>query len=85
MPTEQESPLEFIATDDLIAEIKRRHKAFFLVARPNGENSYDWRSHQSGDIIDCLGMIDIVKSDMIELHKRNDPLRKRPDGEDEIL
>lgn len=71
---EAASQLELISTDDLVEEIKRRHKSFFLVARTHDSKDFAWRVNSGGGpITDLVGMVEIGKSELIALDKSEPP------------
>jgi hypothetical protein len=63
MSTHADKPdLSLIDTDDLINELRKRSQVFYLVARPLGEQEYEWRQHWGGGMERVLGLIELGKA-----------------------
>lgn len=62
--------LELVDTDALLQELGRRHEGIFLVGRPKGEKTPQFRIFSTGGTVtDLLGMIEIGKRDLLDMDR----------------
>jgi hypothetical protein len=57
--------LEFVPTQDLIDELRRRSDVFFCTLRPLGAKDFDWQVSYGGPIDRVLGLIAIAENDLL--------------------
>lgn len=75
--------LEFISTEAMIGEIKRRSKTLIVVMVPlakDGED-FDWATFYEGDAFTILGLYDVARAFLLRGKVRNSEPKPRPDDE----